>query len=247
MRALAAALASAVVLATAAPAAAQDRFKVSVNAGQQGTSTSVTDERTFQQYFEQGSLTLERRMASSLFYDAGLAVRLWRGLHAGAAVSVYDNPGNGNITARVPQPLFFNQLRTVTGEIADVTRREVGQHIMVGWTIPAAGGIDFTIFGGPSVFTTEQVFATGLMLSIDKEVYPFETLAFPGAITEKQRDNVLGYHAGVDMTWRFSATAGVGLLVRYAKGKKDVTPTRGKPVELEVGGLQAGGGLRLIF
>jgi hypothetical protein len=247
MRAFAAALASTALLAAAAPAGAQERFRVSVNAGQQAAGTPLTEEGTFQQYLERGSLTVERRMASSLFYDAGLAVRLWRGLHAGAAVSIYDNTGTGDVTARVPHPLLFNSPRTVTGEIAGITRREVGQHIMVGWAIPAAGGIDFTIFGGPSVFMTEQMFAIGLALSLDKEIYPFETLAFPGAVTEKKRGNVLGYHAGVDMSWRFSQTVGVGLVVRYAKGEKDFTPTGGTPVKLKVGGLQAGGGLRLIF
>ncbi len=246
MRAFAVILASAVLLA-AVPAGAQERFRVSVNAGQQATSTSFSGEQTFQQYLEQGSFTFERSVPKAPFYDAGLAVRLWRGLHAGAAVSIFENTGSGEIAARVPHPLFFNQQRRVTGEIPGVERREVGQHISAGWAIPAAGGIDFVIFGGPSIFTTEQVFVTTLMLALDKEVYPFDTLAFPGVVTEKKRDNVIGYHAGVDMTWRFTDKVGVGLLVRYGKGTKDFTPTGGAPVEIEVGGLHAGGGLRLIF
>jgi hypothetical protein len=246
MRAFAVVLGSAALLA-AVPAVAQERFRVSVNAGQQSTSTSFSGEQTFQQNLEQGSFTFERSVPKAPFYDAGLAVRLWRGLHAGAAVSIFENTGSGEITARVPHPLFFNQQRTVTGEITGVERREVGQHVSVGWAIPAASGIDFMIFGGPSIFTTEQVFVTTLTLTLDKEVYPFDSLAFPGAVTEKQRDHVIGYHAGVDMTWRFTDKVGVGLLVRYAKGRKDFTPTGGAPVEIEVGGLHAGGGLRLIF
>ena len=108
------------------------------------------------------------------------------------------------MTARVPHPLFFDKQRTMTGEVSNVTRREVGQHVSVGWVIPDVDGLDLMVFGGPSVFTTEQLFVTTLTLALDKEVYPFDSLAFPGTVTEKRREDVLGYHAGVDMTWRFS-------------------------------------------
>lgn len=238
---------AAALLAAAAPAGAQDRFRVSVNAGQQTTSTALSGEQTFQQYFEQGSFTFDRTVPKAPFYDAGVAVRVWRALHAGAAVSIFADTGPGVLTARVPHPLYFNQLRTVTGDIPGVERREVGQHMSAGWAIPAAGGLDFIMFGGPSIFTTEQIFVTTLMLALDKEAYPFDTLAFPGVVTEKKRDHVIGYNAGVDMTWRFAEKVGAGLLVRYSKGTKDFTPTGGAPVEIEVGGLHAGGGLRLIF
>ena len=247
MRACTVVLAVAAVLTVAAPATAQERFKVSVNVGQQVTSTSFAEEQTFEQYVEEGSFTFGRTVEKAPFFDAGVAVRLWRALHAGAAVSVLEDTGAGDITARVPHPLYFDQPRTVTGQVARVTRREVGQHISVGWEIPATFGLDVLVFGGPSVFTTEQVFVTALMLSLPQEVFPFDSLAFPGAVTEKRREHVIGYHAGADVTWRFTGNIGLGLLIRYASGRKDFSPTGGVPVRIEVGGLHAGGGLRLIF
>ena len=41
------------------PAAAQERFRISANVGQQATTTTVTQEQTFDRYFEQGSFTFE--------------------------------------------------------------------------------------------------------------------------------------------------------------------------------------------
>jgi hypothetical protein len=234
-------------LLCAASASAQGRLRISVNGGQQTSTTAVTQEQMFDRYFEQGSFTFERAVPKAPIYDLGLAVRLWRGLHAGAAVSMFDKTGNGAVTARVPHPLQFNKQRTTTGDIADAKRREIGQHITFGWAIPAAGGLDFLVFGGPSIFTTEQLFVTSLNLSLEKEVFPFDELAFPGAQTETLRENVLGYNAGVDMTWRFVRHVGVGLLVRYSKGKKAFEPTGMPAVEVEVGGLHAGAGLRLAF
>ncbi|RPI57387.1 MAG: hypothetical protein EHM55_02005 [Acidobacteria bacterium] len=234
-------------LLAAGAAEAQERFRVSVNGGRQSTSTELIEEETFQQYFEQGSFTFERTTPRDLFYDVGATVRVWSGLYTGVTVSVFENTGTGELEARVPHPLQFNRPRTTTAELSGVTRREVGQHITIGWMIPATDGLDFTVFGGPSVFTTEQTFVTGLMLSLDKEVFPFDELAFPGAQMERQREHVVGYNAGVDMTWRFTDHVGVGALLRYSAGKKDFTPTGGATVEVEVGGLQAGGGLRLAF
>ena len=228
-------------------AQAQERIRIAVNIGRQATDTTITEEQTFPQYFEQGSFTFERTTAQDIFYDGGVMVRLWRGLHAGMAVSFFENIGTGQIDASVPHPLQFNKPRTTTSELANVMRRELGQHITIGWIIPATDRIDFTVFGGPSIFTTEQTFVTGLTISLAQEVFPFDQLEFPGAQTETQRENVTGYHAGVDMTWRFTDNIGVGALLRYSAGKKDFTPTGGVPLEIEVGGLHAGGGLRLAF
>ena len=228
-------------------AMAQERFRISVNAASQSTTTTITEEQNFQQYFEQGSFRFERTTPQDVVYDGSVTVRVWRGLHAGMAVSIFDNSGSGAIEGRVPHPLQFNRTRITTSDLTGVRRTEIGQHITIGWNIPATAGIDFTVFAGPSVFTTEQTLVTGLMLSLDKEVFPFDTLAFPGAQTETQRENVVGYNAGVDMTWRFTDHLGVGALFRYAAGKKDFTPTGGNPVQVEVGGLHAGGGLRLVF
>jgi hypothetical protein len=251
-------VAGVMIVGTLGPAAAQERLRISANIGQQASTTIVTQQQTFDRYFEQGSFTFERTVPKALIYDFGIEVRLWRSLHAGAALSVFDTTGTGTVTARAPHPLQFNKPRTITGDISDTTRREVGQHFMVGWNIStgatgagprrsASRGLDFTLFGGPSIFVTDQLFVPSLMLSLEKEVFPFDELAFPGALTETLRENVLGYNAGVDMTWRLTNKIGVGLLLRYSHGKKEFTPTDAQPVEVTVGGLHAGGGLRVLF
>ena len=229
------------------PAEAQDRLRIAVNVGQQTTSTTVSQEGSFDRYFEQGSSTFEREVPKAVIFDFGASVRLWRELHAGAAVSMFEKTGAGTLTARVPHPLQFNKPRTTTGDIADATRTEIGTHIAVGWMIPAANGLDFLLFAGPSIFMTEQLFVKSLTLSLDKEVFPFDELAFPGAETETIRESVAGYNLGVDMTWRLAEHFGAGLLLRYSNGKKEFAPTGSQPVEVIVGGLHAGGGLRVLF
>jgi hypothetical protein len=237
----------AITFIAANPIVAQERLRISANIGQQASTTTVSQEQSFDRYFEQGSFTFEHEIPQSLIFDFGAMVRVWRGLYAGGALSIFDQTGAGTVTARVPHPLQFNKPRTTAGEIADANRREFGQHITVGWAIPASGGLDFILSGGPSFFNTQQLFVTRLNFSLQDEVFPFEELAFPRADTEIQRENVIGYNAGVDMTWRLNKRIGLGLLVRYSAGKKEFIPTGALPVEVTAGGLHAGGGVRVLF
>ena len=237
----------AVTLGVIAPAGAQERLRIAADVAQQASTTTVSQEQTFDRYFEQASFTFERTVPQSMVYDAGAMVRVWRGLYAGGALSVFTQTGAGSLAARVPHPLQFNKPRTTTGDVADTRRSEIGQHIMFGWAIPASRGLDFLVSAGPSIITTEQLFVTRLNLSLEQEVFPFDQLAFPRVDTETLRENVMGYNAGVDMTWRFNRRIGVGLLVRYSSGKKEFIPTGALPVEVTVGGLHAGGGIRVLF
>ncbi len=73
----------------------QDRFRVAANAGIQATAIPFVEEQTYEQYFETGTFTFERSIPKSWFIDGGVSVRIWRGLRAGVAVTLFDNPGNG--------------------------------------------------------------------------------------------------------------------------------------------------------
>lgn len=240
-------LIASIILGLVVPAGAQERLRIAADVAQQASTTTVSQEQTFDRYFEQGSFTFERTIPQSIAYDAGAMVRVWRGLYAGGALSVFTQTDLGSLTARVPHPLQFNKPRITTGDVADARRLEIGQHIMFGWAIPASRGLDFLVSAGPSIITAEQLFVTRLNLTLDQEVFPFDELAFPRVDTETLRENVLGYNAGVDMTWRLNRRVGVGLLVRYSSGTKEFMPSGALPVDVTVGGLHAGGGIRLLF
>jgi hypothetical protein len=234
-------------MAAASPVAAQNRIRVSVNVGQQASELAFKQTLKIRQYLEDGDLTLERTIPKQAVFDGGAMVRVFRQLHAGVAFSAFQAPGSGTVTAHVPNPLVFGQPRTSTGDVTGIDRRETATHVEFGWTIRAAHHLEFTPFAGPSMFQAEQVFVTRLNLELADEVYPFDTLAFPGVTTETIKDTMRGYNAGVDMTWRFDKMIGVGALLRYTHGMKELTPTGGQATTTEVGGLHAGGGLRFIF
>ena len=162
---------------------------------------------------------------------------------------MFEKTGPGTVTARVPHPLQFNKPRTTTGEIADATRREIGQHITVGWTIPAdpAGSTSCSSPGRRSS-SREQLFVTSLICRSQEEVFPFDELAFPSRRhrdAARERDG-LQRRRRHDLAIQ-QETSGWACSLRYSNGKKEFTPTGAQPVEVTVGGLHAGGGLRVLF
>jgi hypothetical protein len=243
-------LAAAFLALPSASAHAQNRFRVLADGGLQVTEQPFEQVLNFQQYFEAGSLRFDRPVPRVPFFDAGLAVRVTRGgIHAGATFSFFSDTRGGTVTADVPHPLHFTELRTVTGEAQSTAHRETAVHTQVSWTAPApfARGAELTIFGGPSIFLTNQSYVSGLNLSLSDEVYPFDTLSFPEVSTATFKETILGVNVGADLTWRLARNFGLGTLVRYSHGKKNVTPTDSGSVDLKVGGLHVGGGLRLVF
>ena len=225
----------------------QPRYYVAANVGYQDAESFV-QEQTFEQYFEQGSFELNRKLTQPIFYDAAIGAEVWRRLQVIVAFSFLANTGSGGMTASVPHPLQFNRHRSTSGDVAEVQRREMGYHFGAGWRVSAARSLDFTVFAGPSIFMVDQVMATGLQVGLTNEVFPFDTLAFPAVNTDSLTETAFGYHGGVDTTWRFTRRFGVGLLLRYASARKDFSTTpEGPPIEVKVGGVHAAAGVRMSF
>jgi hypothetical protein len=225
----------------------QDRFRISLDVGVQATERIFESNQTFPLYLETGTFKFDQTIRKPIIFGGGLAVRVYRRLYAGLAISVLNKTGTGTVTAQVPHPVLFNQMRTMTGEVENVTRFETGEHFQVAWTMPAAYKLEFTVFGGPSLFITEQTYVSELALGLDREVYPFDTFPFEGVGTDTFKGNIIGYNAGVDLTWRFSKHAGAAMLIRYSGGNKQFTPPGGQQFKVEAGGLHAMGGLRIIL
>jgi len=226
------------------PGGRPDRVRVSLNAGSQTTKTSFTETRTFEEFVEQGSLTLTRDIPAGPFYDAGIAVRIWRGLEFGVTASYFVDRGAGTVNAQIPHPFFFNRFRTVSGEASRIDRRETAGHAQIAWVVPVTRSFEFTLSAGPSVFVVEQVLVSSVAYT---QQYPYDVAAFDHATTGRVKDTIVGYNAGADLTWRFASHLGVGGTIRFSRGTGDLQLSGGDPVPIRAGGLHAGGGLRLIF
>jgi hypothetical protein len=72
--------------------------------------------------------------------------------------------------------------------------------------------------------------------------HPYDTASFARSEVNRQRASKPGFHGGADVTWKLGPRWGLGGLLRYSKAS---VPFGGRSVD--AGGLQAGGGLRVLF
>ena len=237
-----------VLLAPASPALAQGswpgRAVVSFNVGLQSSSRTFSDSITFPLYLEQATHDIDYATESELFFDGGAIVRLWGNLGAGVAVSRYTDDTAATVEGSLPHPFQFNQPRSIEGETPEIRRRETATHVQVAWMAAPTERVRFIISGGPSWMQAEQGVVTEVRYS---EAYPFDEATFTGVDRTIEKETAVGFNVGVDVIWAFSRNIGVGGLLRFTRATASVVPAEGRSIELELGGLQAGGGIRILF
>lgn len=234
-------------LSLAAPCAAQPRPPrgyVTFNAGSQPTSRPFSDHFTFDQNVETATVDVHYPVKKSVLFDGGGGLRLWRRFGAGVSVSRTTHDNTASIEASSPHPFFFNQPRTVTGDVNAVTRTETATHVQILYMLPSSGHLRVTLAAGPSLVNLEQKLVTALHIT---DQYPYDTATLGSADTELKRKSAVGFNAGVDVTWMLTRTIGAGALVRFTRATVTLTTSDNRSISLDAGGAQAGAGLRVFF
>lgn len=240
-------------LTIASPALAQTRSAgrkpdsvfISVSGGvQQAAASDVSDRFSFSKNQETETIDVKYPMKTLGLFDVGASFRVWKGLAFGAAFSRVSGGGDAEVTASVPHPFFFNQPRTVTGTDSGVQHAENGVHLQVQYVVPASDSVHIIVGGGPSWISVEHEIVTDVTVT---ESYPFDTAAFGGAVTKTTKASASGFNAGLDVTWMFARSVGVGGLVRYTRADIDLEPADGRTLTTKAGGVQGAAGIRFVF
>jgi hypothetical protein len=234
----------ALCLSTATAMAQDSRVTISAGASAQPSKTSFTDVTTFPYFAETARTEGSYRVGNGVLFDIGGTVRLWRGLGLGVGVTRATRDADTETNGSFPHPFFFNRSRTGTWSASSLERSELGVHISAAYQVVNAPRLAVSLFGGPSLFNFEQVVVDDVEVI---QSYPFDTVD-ARLVTGSIDGSAAGFHAGFDVAWFFSRHIGVGGLVRFTRAmKKDVRIGEGDPFDLEVGGVQGGGGIRLRF
>jgi hypothetical protein len=237
------------VLTLAAPAAAQsnpERFWIGVSGGVQGTSNGFGDSFTFAsqfQDFEQSTASVDYPVKGGPLVDGTFAVRLWKGFAVGVGVSHFSRRGDATVTAQVPHPFQPNQFRSIEGSTS-TSRSELGVHLQFAYLVPLTDHFRVIAFAGPSRLSVEQTFVTDVSYT---QSFPFDSAAFSTATTRRSSASAMGFNVGTDVIWMFARRFGVGGLVQYSAAQVRQDVGNNRSVTLDAGGIQAGGGLRIVF
>jgi len=237
---------SALFVVLASPAFAQTRWggrvRVDVNAGAQVNTTRLDESFSLFRNLEPEPITATLPKKTIPVLDFGAAVRLYRNLGAGFSVSNLSSTGDAEIVAKIGHPFFFDQPRTVTGQGA-ISHNEATLHAYAVYMI-ATRRVDVALEGGASYFRISQDLVSNVAFT---EEYPYDTAAFTTATIVQVITSRVGYNVGGDVTWKLSRHWGVGGLVRFARARVPFSVSNVDAGEVDVGGLQTSGGLRVSF
>jgi hypothetical protein len=222
----------------------QDNARVSINFGEQVSSTTFGTTTTSIVYLETATINTTYTVPKGPLFDGGILFRLRGSFGVGVAVSSYSKQSDAPVTGSIPHPFFFNANRALSGTATGLQRNEIAAHIQAAYVVESRR-VDLAVFGGPTIFRVSQ---DVVLDAVYAETFPYDTVTFTSATTARAEGTKIGFNVGVDVGYRLSRTVGVGGLVRYSRATLSF-PVTGSASNLSVdaGGLQAGGGVRFYF
>ena len=219
-----------------------ERGWITLNVGSGSGSSGFSDTIQKPLYTETETIATTYPGGGGLVASGAVGFRIWKQLSAGVGVSHTSRSDDAAIDASLPHPFFDNQPRQISGT-ANATHEEMGVDVKIGWTVPLSPRMRLILSGGPSFITVHQGVVTGVKYS---ESYPYDTAQFATADVTTASKGATGFNAAADVFWLFSRHFGAGGLVQVTHAHVSLS-VDGRALPLDAGGVQAGGGLRLVF
>jgi hypothetical protein len=226
----------------------EDRVFVNVNFGYQSRSAAdIASSKTSTIYDETATVSSVQTIESTGgMFDIAGGFRLVGNFGLGVAYNRISKDAVGTITAKVPHPLFYDQPRTATADIDKLAHKEGALHLMGVFVLPVTNKFDVMVSAGPTFFKLEQqTIASDAQYSEGSA--PYSSITLNSVTKTTTKESKVGFNVGADLTVRLTTKLGIGGFIRYASAKVEIVPQSGDAMEVNVGGLQFGGGLRLRF
>ena len=167
----------------------------------------------------------------------------------GATGSWFRRAGDAAVNLSVPNPGAVNKPRALSATVANLRRQETALHLQALYAVKLGPHARVMLSGGPSVFNVKQ----DLVQSVEfNEGAGFSSIALNQVIGAEVTRTVAGFNVAADVTWPLGSHFGIGSVTRYSRATFSVDPgsaTAGvsRSIEIRAGGLQIGGGVRILF
>jgi hypothetical protein len=230
--------------ALALPALAADdpyKVKLMLGAGYQLGTEEFSQTRSFDLYQETATIGTNYSADKAVGFDGAIQWNAFRSIGFQLAGTMYDRDLAATVDASFPHPLFFDRARTATGTV-DGKMKETAAHLSVVF-FGHSGNLDLSGWAGVSLFKVKADIVQDVQYS---QAYPYDTVTVTNVPTAQADDSPIGFNAGASVDYRFSKTIGLGVQARYARAKAKLAGVD-QEIEVDAGGFQVGGGLRIYF
>jgi hypothetical protein len=243
MRAATVALALSIV-ATTPLLAADDpyRVKLLLGGGYQLGTQSFSQTISFAKYQETATIATSYTADKAPGVDVGVQVNVFEHIGFSAAATVYNRDLNASYDASFPHPLFFDQARLADGVVSGKQKERAGHLDVV--IFGRSGAFDLSAWAGMSFFKVDAELVENVVYS---ESYPYDEVTVTSTPKVTASDSPIGFNVGASADWRFSRHVGLGIQARFSRAKAKFAVSNAAAAEVDAGGAQLGGGLRLYF
>ncbi|HET9384194.1 MAG TPA: hypothetical protein VFO67_03535 [Gemmatimonadales bacterium] len=235
----------------AAPTFAQDeKGWVDVNFGVAGAAEdSFSTTASGPLFFETATFGAIYDVPRGASFDFGGGYMLTPIVGIGVSFQGTAHEGYPGLSIRIPHPLFFNAHATDArlGDTA-LERTEGSVHIqaMIVAT-PNSNRVRVRFFGGPTYFrVTQETVDTILYDQVFQFFGRLNVVEITNYEFSKSEGTGWGFHVGGDVGVFFTRIFGIGGFVKFSRGNVELSDFSGA-FEVDAGGFQTGGGVRLKF
>ena len=219
------------------------RFSITVGGGGQITSSDFTQRISFPLFAEDAEVTGPVTVGRPARVNVAFGLRAWRRLGVGLRVGYAKGTGRQEATFSLPDPFLFGTPHRVTGEAAS-RRTLLDVHLQMLLLAKRSGPWDVTVMAGPSFTMLRQELALNRFNY--NYVFPFTSVTLDPITSGTTKGEGFGANAGVSITRRWTRRIQFEGHVLGSTAKADLDIGTG-PLNVQAGGVQAGGGLRFVF
>ncbi len=218
------------------PSPSTSRFFVSVDAGAQLAPHSLNMGATQTVYDETATLKASVGIGKGFVPGFAVGYRVFGDVFVGVGVTMFSASGDAAYTASIPDPLFFNRNKTVSGTVAGLEHKETAILPTLTYARPLTDKIDLVGGIGPAFVRLSQDTVSAFSVAAGTQNVTVARTTEDGSAT--------GVHASIGLNYNLTERFSVGGFARFAPAKVKLPSFADKQ---NVGGMQAGGGLRVNF
>ncbi len=235
------------LLALAGPAATQaadpdTHFTVFVEGHYVAQGRSLSGQRTFTEFAEQGTIDTRTEVAKGPGFGGGVQYDFGESLGVAAFVTTVSRDADITYDARLPHPLYLNRPRSASGT-ASGSIKETAGHLDLVFHRNVGDRTGIRLYAGGSYwFDVSADLVSGVSYT---HAYPYDTVTVTGAQVASSSGKGFGFNGGAGLEFRLTDAFGLGLDARYSQASIEVGDT--SPVKIDVGGFVGALSLRLHF
>jgi len=217
------------------PTPSTEKFFLNVNTGGELATRTISQASSKDVYGETASMTSQQSIKRGVVFDFDGGYRVRSDFFAGLLVSSFSTTSDATTSASIPDPLFYNRPKTVTNTLTGLKRTEVAIAPHITWSRPLTDNFDINFGLGIAFLHVSQDIAGGFDVPNGTQNATI--------LQRTETKNGTGPLAQIDVSYSFMPKIGVGGFLRYAGAKVDLPSVP----QANIGGMQAGGGVRLRF